>query len=626
MRSLLTCTLAVLAASGCGPQDVVLTEDVQASTGAELKASEFGAKGDGVTDDGPAIAAALLALKQRGGGVLSLEPHVYRVGRPDGRWHYFSLRGAKDLTIAGNGATLRFDDQTLAFWIEDAARVRLARLTIDHSPLPYSEGRVSGTALRSFVLTVPPGDTGPFTYADLERETNGKKPPNLMFFSADGGRDRAVKATSFVPSGVEKVGPRQYLFTFDGGTSLSGLTDGDRAVVVRSFVRKLDDEVRGGETATANVIVTRSSDVEFDHVTMRASPDKAFRVYDNDGPVRFETVEIAPQPGALVSVVRDGIHAKHNKVGPTIVASTFRGILDDDVNITSMPYAVTSRTGNRWTINSKESPTWCYPVRKGDVLLAANERRGAVLPARLKVLWVDTEDCPPQGRGLTQVVELEGAAAVGDAPADLLLFDLTRSNDGFVVSGNEFRPLANRAVSVTGAGGVIARNLVQSEGGPGLWLANWPKGGGRPMAGPFARSTRVEANVIRDAFLAGIRAGVIWPDVEDPANKATVDLEFIGNEVQMRDGAGIAIENARGLTFRGNTVTMGAGAPKSALAFHLTSVAAVDCRGLTVVDLRAGIAAGVLVDGASPRSGGLRFEALDVTTAARVPPVVLPAQ
>lgn len=77
---------------------------------------DFGAKGDGTTNDSAAFRAAAQALTEAGGGVLNIPKGVYIVGgqtHEDGKYPYYraervvDLKGLEGVIIDGHGATLR---------------------------------------------------------------------------------------------------------------------------------------------------------------------------------------------------------------------------------------------------------------------------------------------------------------------------------------------------------------------------------------------------------------------------------------------------------------------------------------------------------------------------------------
>lgn len=85
-----------------------------------LHPEDFGARGDGASDDTPAFQALGKAVSDRGGGTIMLRPGaIYRIGRqaPGGNGSaaylvqpMLQIVGADGVAIIGNGATLRLND------------------------------------------------------------------------------------------------------------------------------------------------------------------------------------------------------------------------------------------------------------------------------------------------------------------------------------------------------------------------------------------------------------------------------------------------------------------------------------------------------------------------------------
>lgn len=127
-------TLLAMASAACGQRGVA---------GDPNGVRAFGAKGDGVTDDGPAIQRAIDAMAQAGGGVVTLEPGTYLLryrASDDGD-------GGSALTLR-NGVTLQGSDR---------ARCILRLADGQYGPGTYariiaSNGELSRAALRSFTI------------------------------------------------------------------------------------------------------------------------------------------------------------------------------------------------------------------------------------------------------------------------------------------------------------------------------------------------------------------------------------------------------------------------------------------------------------------------------------------
>lgn len=120
----------------------VMTEKAPAA-GALLQVADFGAVGDGVHDDGPAITAAFEAAEADGvPGTVVFEKKTYRLGDNPAAWHYFQMMGHEDLVIDGNGATLLCSDGNLGFHFNGGRNITVRGLTFDTITPAFTQGEV----------------------------------------------------------------------------------------------------------------------------------------------------------------------------------------------------------------------------------------------------------------------------------------------------------------------------------------------------------------------------------------------------------------------------------------------------------------------------------------------------
>lgn len=126
----------------------------------EFKVGDFGARGDGLHDDGPAIAAAFEAAKADGiPSTVVFEEKTCRLGDNPAAWHHFQLVDHEDLVIEGNGATLLGGKGNLAFHFNGGRNItvrpcmrhallaRAQNMTIENNTVDCSRGGVIGLSL-----------------------------------------------------------------------------------------------------------------------------------------------------------------------------------------------------------------------------------------------------------------------------------------------------------------------------------------------------------------------------------------------------------------------------------------------------------------------------------------------
>jgi hypothetical protein len=106
--------------------------------------ADFGAVGDGTTDDGPAIREAIgRAVEADGPATVRFEPKTYRVAPRYDRWCAFAIEDARGVTLDGQGATLVLHPDNRALLIYRSQGIAVRNFTVDFDPLPFTQGDVT---------------------------------------------------------------------------------------------------------------------------------------------------------------------------------------------------------------------------------------------------------------------------------------------------------------------------------------------------------------------------------------------------------------------------------------------------------------------------------------------------
>src|SRR6185312_7899961 len=105
---------------------------------------DFQAAGDGKTDDGPAIRAALESvLAGSKPAALEFDPgKTYRIASFEGRYA-LQLLNTQQVMLRGNGAELLLLPPNKVLRVENSSDINVCGLAIDYSPLPFTQGLVT---------------------------------------------------------------------------------------------------------------------------------------------------------------------------------------------------------------------------------------------------------------------------------------------------------------------------------------------------------------------------------------------------------------------------------------------------------------------------------------------------
>lgn len=323
-------------------EDITSSEDYTSSeettsseTAVESKAvvinvSDYGAKGDGKTNDGKAIFDAVAALMQGGkGSKLVFEKNKkYYVSDNGGiSTRALEFRLLKSATIEGNGSTILCDGEMNYLEINECTDLVINNLNFDRKTrshfvgtvynVNYEEGYFDVVADRDFGFTeevYTPADT---MFAFLNDE--GKASRRYLYL------DKLVT--------LDK-NKRQYRYYADmeGGQNTAGqfknVAVDKRVIIPTPYI---------GEVLPAALNIFNNNNLTMKNVNVWNIPFFGFHVNGNSGKVLFENVNIIPPEDETVvfSSWRDGFHCKHNSAQIIWKDCKAVGLGDDIINISN---------------------------------------------------------------------------------------------------------------------------------------------------------------------------------------------------------------------------------------------------------------------------------------------------
>lgn len=302
---------------------------------------DFGAIGDGVADDSPAVAKAIEAAKvdSSTNHIVLLPAGTYRfatihsatynrvmvdengVPKDLTQTGHLLVASAKNLTIRGEAGTklIMTDVYTTGVLVVDSTNVTIEQVAIDFDPLPFTQGLVESVDLEKKLVTVQIQEG----YADLSREDFHLKL-------------QARRMMIFDPVTRELDHEVVAKYRLDNLTPL-----GDRRWQMKVTSNPLDDLKCGyhlfaiiARRARGALMFKNSTVCTALNVTVHSAPSCGFILRDSDT-IKILHCNITTPAGSdrLMTTNADGVHCKYNKVGPEIAYCRFTGMDDDSVNI-----------------------------------------------------------------------------------------------------------------------------------------------------------------------------------------------------------------------------------------------------------------------------------------------------
>ncbi len=303
-------------------------EHAGAKTETVLYAADYGVKGDGVTDDGPAISAAMRDAMEKQATLQFESGKTYLITSADNNSSGFSspfaLTGADGLTVDGGDSTFVFKPGLSFFVLTGCRDVRLCRMQFDYTDSPYLVGTVKSVS----------GDTVTYT-TDIEPYAASYDYAGITAFSIAYNEGIQNRPHRFLVA-MKKTGACEVAVTYTDATH--GYREGDVVFLPNPGIGHVFSEVVyiGGCQGALTL----------QDVQVHAASGFTFAIKGNDAEMYFENVDLVPAAdnGRAIQMVsfRDGFHCKDNR-RPLHWNECDVGVLFDDVyNISNTLGYITS--------------------------------------------------------------------------------------------------------------------------------------------------------------------------------------------------------------------------------------------------------------------------------------------
>ncbi len=504
----------------------------------EFWAHDFGAVGDGRTDDGPAIRRMFQrASRVHSRARVRFRPGTYRVGAVPDASYAVTVAGARELQVDAQDATLVVTQPWVGgIRFDRCDNCVVSGLSVDYDPLPHALGLVRGIRRRErlidaeFSADLPMPDAPFFTFA-----LPGDRHPTSfgVVFDRATGILKPSTPDHVMVERAQRLGGQLYRLRTRQGTLSPDVTVGDLLVYP---VRQHGNALAFFDTPGAIV-----ADVQ-----IFAANAAAIALIRSDA-ARITGTTVAPPNGAgrLFSTNGDGVHAQDCRVGPAVERCRFEGMLDDGLNVYNRPFIITGVSEDvEFELSGGRE------LRDGDVVQFFEPLRGRSRGTRLVAL------ARPDHERNTWRVRLDrpvpGTQAGPSYRIADTVFNVSASGGGVSVRNTDYRRHRGFSTRIQAERGDVSDNTFSEIGSGAIVLANnadWPEG--PPPAGiTVVRNHLDQPNTVTGATALDVGARALGHTAAEELLVHTVLIE--DNVIRRWRGSALSIAGARDVVVRGN--------------------------------------------------------------------------
>lgn len=539
------------------PQTLAIRENEHSqSKRHSLHVADFGALGDGIHDDGPAIAAAFEAAKADGvPSSVIFGKKIYRLGDNPAAWHCFQMMNHEDLVIDGCGATLRCGEGNLAFCFEGGRDITVRGLTFDTIMPAFTQGEVvavdgSGTLDVKIMNGYPEPPDEAFLTTNGHPAYGGGGRHMIVFENGGGARNTRLGSDHLYIRNITRVSPgvfrfhvkEDYLSNFKGVSAGNWISYGFNMANLPAAVVAAKDK---SPSIYGQIAANRVDNITFENIDMFGSMNGGIRVSDMPGDVTLRNVRIIRKPGTrnLLSIPSDALHLMNIRGQVIMEGCVIESPGDDCLNLGAQReniVAIATSDKRIVTLRSTDNKYYYYTIREGDCLQFIDNISKRILGVR--TVTAAAFNCGNLTHTVTIDREVPGLTL--ESTQVLNLNQITKSA---VIRNNTVTCYMRNALLARAQNMTIEGNKLDCSRG-GVFGLNMSFASGQDDA--RLRNVRVANNT----FICPDNIGL---DAERPYRGEdglpdAHDIKVIDNIFQVENAKAIRISGVRNLRVRGN--------------------------------------------------------------------------
>ena len=338
---------------------------------------DYGAVGDGVTDDYNAVKKALdEAIAYDGTKILQFEKDAtYLMATRPKNKNALDIQNAKNLTVQGENTTIVIDmDKRVNtyFNINECKNIKVKGFNLKTLKSVYAIADVNSIdrANRTIEFT---------TDRSLEIDSTYYASVGDCFGLPYIGEDVNRMHLFFDEMEVVDASANRYRIQFRNEDNV----DGKLEYMERTGSQFLVPRPYWGQEEGSAFIVTNTENADLEDINLWSASTFNFHMRYNSGVVNLKNVNLTPEPGTDMAMVgwRDGFHLKDNRAQFIWDGCKMEKVFDDVFNISCTMMRVTEVISD--TEFKMECPefdgTYWLPMQAGDALSVYDEKTGAYI-------------------------------------------------------------------------------------------------------------------------------------------------------------------------------------------------------------------------------------------------------